>query len=67
MNWYYWAQANRTKIHAIIIALGLPVIVFSKSEMLSSFFEGMLSVSVIYFIWLGFEKITNNKKQMIKE
>ncbi|MDE3143193.1 MAG: hypothetical protein KGL19_03500 [Bacteroidota bacterium] len=67
MNVYYWIQANRTKLNAIIIVLALVVIFFSKSEVLNSFCLGISSVSVIYFIWLGVEKIKNNKKEDIAE
>ncbi|MDE3143929.1 MAG: hypothetical protein KGL19_07230 [Bacteroidota bacterium] len=67
MNWYYWMQANRTKFNAIIIVLALAVMLFSKSEVLNSFCLGVSSVSIIYFIWLGVEKIKNNKKEDIVE
>jgi threonine/homoserine/homoserine lactone efflux protein len=67
MNWYYWIQANRVKVYAIIIVLAIPVMLFSKSEQLRSFCLGISSVSVFYFIWLGIEKIRNRRKEKIVE
>ena len=61
----YWIQSNRIKIYVIIIVLTIPVMLFSKSEQLRSFCLGVSSVSIIYFIWLGIEKIGNRKKEKI--
>ena len=66
MNWYYWTQANRSKVYAMIIVLAIPVMLFSQSEQLKAFCLGISSASVLYFAGLGIQKIWNRKK-MSKE
>jgi hypothetical protein len=61
MNWYYWIQANRPKVFGVIFVIVIPVLLFSKSELLKSFCLGFSSVGVLYFIGLGIEKLRNRK------
>lgn len=68
MNVYYWIQANRTKWNLVwgIIAL-IIFIVHRNGGFWFGFSSAFLFVDAIYFIWLGVEKIKNNKKEDIAE
>lgn len=61
MNWYYWLQANRSKVFGTIIVLTIPIFLFSTSELFKSFCLGLSSVGILYFIGLGIGKLTKRK------
>jgi hypothetical protein len=61
MNWYNWIKANRHKVFGISFVIIIPVLVFSKSEILQSFCLGFSSVGVLYFIGLGIAQLRNSK------
>ena len=61
MNWYYWIQANRSKVYGTIIVLTIPIFLFSKSELFKYFCLGLSSVGVLSFIGLGIQHLQNRK------
>ncbi|HEX3025040.1 MAG TPA: hypothetical protein VHP12_07495 [Chitinophagaceae bacterium] len=67
MNWYYWIQENKTKWYGGNVIVAVLILLFVKSSFWIGFAETSLGISVIYFIWLGFQKLKNinNKPDLL--
>lgn len=61
MHWYNWIKANRPKVFGISFVIMIPILLFSKSEILQSFCLGFSLVGVLYFIGLGIAQLRNRK------
>lgn len=63
MNWYYWIQENKTKWYGTLGVIGLLILIFVKNSFWIGASYALLTGSIVYFIWFGFQKIRNSNKE----